>query len=164
MSISCREKKSSWPCNPMFCNVQCSLWVAMIQCFLIFSLHFLLCSLSLFLYKSLKDSVSSSVHSMANELSYWNRKESVRCCRKCCHGKPHWRRGVGNYLLGQRNMRMSFHQKMYQFRLMLGRLQPFSLPLHALSSVDYLTLLTWAGKKQGRKVAFYSYTIQYIYM
>lgn len=50
--------------------------------------------------------------SLANELSYWNRKESALCCRKCCYSKPHRRgTGRGNYLFGQRNMRMSFHYK-----------------------------------------------------
>lgn len=65
--------------------------------------------------------------SLANELSYWNRKESALYCRNCCYGKP-YRRGTGGKLL----VRTKKHKnvlslQMYQFTFIRGRLHPFLL-------------------------------------
>ncbi len=97
-------------------------------------------SLSLSLSNSLKDSVSSSVHCLANELSYWNRRESVPCCRKCCHGKPHQWKREGELLAWTKKHENVLSQKKYQFRLMLGRLQPFSFPFPSPSPSALITI------------------------
>lgn len=62
---------------------------------------------------------------LANELSYWNRKESALCCRKCCYGKL-YRRGTDRKLL----VRTKKHEKvlspqMYQLACRRSRLHPF---------------------------------------
>ncbi len=117
-------------------------------------------ALSLSLSNSLKDSVSSSVHCLANELSYWNRRESVPCCRKCCHGKPHrWKRG-GKLLAWTKKHENVLSLKMYQFRLMLGRLQPFSFPSPSPSALIIIYRLPHSPHlcwRKSRKVHLFNW-------
>lgn len=109
---------------------------------------------------SLKDSVSSSVHSLANELSYWNRRESAPCCRKCCHGKPHRRKREGKLLAWTKKHENVLSLKMYQFRLMLDRLQPFSFPSPSPSALIIIYRLPHSPHlcwKKSRKVHLFNW-------
>lgn len=63
--------------------------------------------------------------SLANELSYWNRKESALCCRKCCYGKPYRRGTEGKLLVRTKKHENVLSLQMYQFTFRRGRLHPF---------------------------------------
>lgn len=53
--------------------------------------------------------------SLANELSYWNRKKSALCCRKCCYGKPYRRGTEGKLLTWTKKHDNVLLLQMYQF-------------------------------------------------
>lgn len=123
----------------------------MIQCVLspTFSLHFCLSSFHAFLPPILSFSTSlctrTLVHtrtqstqpwktqsavwarSLANELSYWNRKESALCCRKCCYSKPYRRGTEGKLLVRTKKHENVLSLQMYQFTFRRSRLHPLLL-------------------------------------
>lgn len=63
--------------------------------------------------------------SLANELSYWNRKESALYCTKCCYGKPYRGGMEGKLLVRTKKHENVLSLQMYQFTFIRSRLRQF---------------------------------------
>lgn len=63
---------------------------------------------------------------LANELSYWNRKESAQCCRKCCYCKPYIRETYGKLLIRTKKNENVLSLQMYRFTFRWSRLKASS--------------------------------------
>lgn len=70
---------------------------------------------------------------LANELSYWNRKESTLICRKCSYGKPFKKMKKNGGGVLDRKLRVRIKKcdnvlslQMYQFTRRWSRLHPFT--------------------------------------
>lgn len=85
--------------------------------------------------------------SLANELSYWNRKESALCCRKCCYGKPYRRGTEGKLLVRTKKHENVLSLQMYQFTFRRSRLHPFLqyfisfIPLFLPTTISHLIII-----------------------
>lgn len=72
-----------------------------------------------------KPSQQFGARSLANELSYWNRKQSALCCRKCCYGKPYRGGMEGKLLVRTKKHENVLSLQMYQFTFIRSRLHQF---------------------------------------
>lgn len=88
---------------------------------------------------------------LANELSYWNRKESARRCRKC-YCKPHGRKTYGKLLIRTKKNENVLSLQMYQFTFRWSRLKASSPILYffftSISNLQYLKVLRCRKRKE----------------